>query len=55
MFFPPSAKTKELTKLQDLKVEDSGEGLSFSRPTSESKGNDKKKKYMSRSESMENK
>ncbi|MCI42024.1 hypothetical protein A2U01_0063259, partial [Trifolium medium] len=42
-------RTKELTKLRDLKVNDSAEGLNVARGRSENEGKGKGKKHRSKS------
>jgi hypothetical protein len=42
-------RTKELTKLNELKIDDSGEGLNISRGRSENRGSGKWKKHRSKS------
>ncbi|KAK2362411.1 alpha carbonic anhydrase [Trifolium repens] len=42
-------RTKEMTKLRDLKIDDSGEGLNVARGRSENKGKGKGKKFRSKS------
>lgn len=44
-------RLKELSKMKDLKINDNGEGLSISRGSSESKGNQKWKRAKSESKS----
>ncbi|PNX63781.1 cytochrome p450, partial [Trifolium pratense] len=42
-------RTKELTRMRDLKIDDSGEGLNVARGRSENKGRGKGKKHRSKS------